>query len=199
MQQQYLKTQIVTASKEQLVLLLYDGILRFTEQGKQALIRNEIDVAHTAFMRAQAIIMELVYTLNREEGGEIAENLARLYAYAFNALIVANLQHEPAKVDEVQNIFRGIREGWIGAMRNMGVDLPGEKPADAPASTPAIPAPATSESATPASTPSSPAPKASATYGAGRTAGTSRQPFAPPPARAAMVSAEPRVALNLQG
>ena len=190
MQQQYLKTQIVTASKEQLVLLLYDGVLRFTEQGKQALLRAEIDIAHTAFMRAQAIIMELVYTLNREEGGEIAENLARLYAYAFNALIVANLKHEPAKVDEVQNIFRGIREGWVGAMRNMGVDVPGDQPpADAqPAA--GEPAPATLESAAPA--------KASATYGAGRTA-TARQPFAPPPARAAMAPAEPRAALNLQG
>ena len=177
---QYLKTQIVTASKEQLVLMLYDGILRFSEQGRQGLLRGEIDIAHTAFMRTQAIIMELVYTLNREDGGEIASNLARLYAYAFNALIQANLKHDTAKIDEVQNIFRGIREGWIGAMQRMGVETPPE----------AIPQP---EIRTASDTP--------ATYGASRTA-TIRQPFAPPPTRAAAMAppeSEPRVTLNFQG
>ncbi|MCD7897620.1 MAG: flagellar export chaperone FliS, partial [Planctomycetaceae bacterium] len=119
--QQYLKTQVETASKEQLVVMLFDGILRFTEIARKAIESKQIEDSHHALMRAQAIVMELICTVDKEKGGEIANNLMALHAYAFNCLITANMRKDVSKLDEVQNIYRKLREGWVGAMENLGI------------------------------------------------------------------------------
>lgn len=133
---QYLKTQIETASKEQLVVMLFDGIIRFTELARKAMREGQVEDTHNALMRAQAIVMELICTVDRDKGGEIAGNLMGLHAYAFNCLIVANMKKEEAKIDEVQGIYRELREGWIGAMERLGISG-GAAPASAPAPAPA--------------------------------------------------------------
>lgn len=120
--QQYLKTQVQTASKEQLVLMLFDGAIRFCENGKQAIENGEIEPMHVNLVRAQNIIMELNYTLDRKNGGEIAENLARLYGYSLLSLVEANLRRKASKVDEVLDILRPIRESWLGAMEKLKRD-----------------------------------------------------------------------------
>ncbi|MDR1612490.1 MAG: flagellar export chaperone FliS [Planctomycetota bacterium] len=118
---QYLKTQVETASKEQLVVMLFDGIVRFTEQARKSMERNEIENIHQQLMRAQAIVMELIYTVDREKGGEVARNLLALHAYAFNCLIQANLKRDTAKIDEVQEIYRKLRDAWSSAMGSLGI------------------------------------------------------------------------------
>ncbi|MCC8179344.1 MAG: flagellar export chaperone FliS, partial [Planctomycetes bacterium] len=118
---QYLKTQIDTASKEQLVVMLFDGIIRFTEQARKAINDNEIEDSHHALMRAQAIIMELICTVDKEKGGSIADNLLSLHAYAFNCLIVCNMHKDVTKIDEVQKIYRELRDGWVQAMDSLGI------------------------------------------------------------------------------
>lgn len=137
--QQYLKTQVETASKEQLVVMLFDGILRFTEQARKAIREKAIEDCHNALMRAEAIVMELIVTVDKEKGGDIAKNLIGLHAYAYNALVQCNLHKDEAKIDEVQNIYRKLREGWVGAMTTLGIGsqaqqsaapvLPGQPPA----------------------------------------------------------------------
>ncbi|MBN2714189.1 MAG: flagellar export chaperone FliS [Planctomycetes bacterium] len=116
---QYLKTQIQTASKEQLVLMLYNGVIRFCNQGKKFMEEKDWEQSHENLMRAQAIIMELLYNLDNEKGGEIAQNLTRLYTYTFQRTIVANMQHDTAPIDEVVRIISGIRDSWAEAMNNV--------------------------------------------------------------------------------
>lgn len=145
---QYLKTQVETASKEQLVLMLFDGILRFTEQARKALRENAIEEGHNALMRAEAIVMELIVTVDKEKGGEIATNLIGLHAYAYNALVQCNLHKDESKIDEVQNIYRKLREGWVGAMASLGIGPHAQQQAAAPKTLPTgnapTPAPKTS-------------------------------------------------------
>ncbi|GHS92937.1 hypothetical protein FACS1894107_09940 [Planctomycetales bacterium] len=112
----YRQTQIHTASKEQLVLMLYDGVIRFSEQGRQAILDKNIEKKQFALVRSQDIIFELVNGLDHEKGGEIAANLARLYAYAIKRLVDANLKNDTAGIDETQDIFRNLREAWAVAM-----------------------------------------------------------------------------------
>ncbi len=137
---QYLRTKIQTASREELVLMLFDGVGRFCELGKLALIKGKHEDSHEALLRAQAIIMELLYGLDREQGGEIAENLGRLYGYTFNCLIAANMKKKPEKIEEVQGIFRELREGWTAAMNKLKAESATAAP-DQPEAAP--PAPAT--------------------------------------------------------
>lgn len=126
---QYLKTQVETASKEQLVVMLFDGIIRFTEQARKAIDNKEIEVSHNALMRAQAIVMELIVTVDKEKGGEVAKNLMALHAYSFNCLVQCNLRKDVTKIDEVQGIYRKLREGWVGAMESLGIVTGAQKAA----------------------------------------------------------------------
>ena len=136
---QYLKTQIETATKEQLVVMLFDGIIKFTEQARSAIQANNIEESHHSLMRAQAIVMELICTIDKDKGGEVADNLMSLHAYAFNCLIVCNMKKDVTKIDEVQKIYRELREAWVGAMDNLGIASASGKSAAAPSA----PAPAT--------------------------------------------------------
>lgn len=115
-QNAYKQTAISTASKEQLVLMLYDGIIRFSEQGRQAIENKDIEKKQFALVRTQDIIFELINGLDFDNGGEIATNLSRLYSYAIRRLVDANLKNDTTGIDETQNIFRNLREAWAGAM-----------------------------------------------------------------------------------
>ncbi len=115
----YLRTKIQTASKEELVLMLYDGVIRFTKQGMTAMEEGRVEDAHTAYLRAQDIVLELFHALDRETGGEIAENLARLYSYSYRALIRANIKRDQEEGEGVMRIFRELRAGWVGAMEKV--------------------------------------------------------------------------------
>lgn len=116
---QYLKTKIETASKEQLVLMLMDGVLRFSEQARKAIEEKNEEERHLKLIRCQDIIFELIAGIDRDQGGEVAENLGRLYSYSIRCLVVANLDKNAEKISEVQRIFRELREGWAGAMESL--------------------------------------------------------------------------------
>ncbi len=137
--EQYLRTQVETASKEQLVVMLFDGIIRFTETARKAIEAKKIEESHHALMRAQAIVMELICTVDKEKGGDLAKNLMGLHAYAFNCLITCNMKKDVSKIDEVQNIYRKLREGWVGAMESLGI---GASKAAAPSGAAVPPKPA---------------------------------------------------------
>ncbi len=165
----YLKTQVETASKEQLVVMLFDGIIRFSEQARKAINQNDFENVQHFLMRAQAIVMELIYTVDREKGGEVAKNLLGLHAYAFNCLIVANMKKDTSKIDEVQKIYRELREGWVGAMESLGLTTKASsvpQAAQTQAAAPTQPAP-TATAAKPGAAAAKPP---LATYGAGKTA-----------------------------
>ncbi len=174
---QYLKTQIETASKEQLVVMLFDGIIRFTENARKAIEEKSVEDSHHNLMRAQAIIMELICTVDKEKGGDIANNLLSLHAYAFNCLIVCNMKKDVTQIDEVQKIYRELREAWVGAMDSLGISSNAGKPLPvAPAQPVANAAPVAAGVAKPAlnvaAKPAAPAAPAQAAtgYGMGRTA-----------------------------
>lgn len=108
--EQYRQTAVQTAPPEQLVIMLYDGAIRFLEQAKAALLQGEDASAPAS--RAQEIIVELASSLNHEVGGEIASNLARLYDFWLQWLIQAQVKRDTAKIDEVLVMVRELREAW---------------------------------------------------------------------------------------
>jgi flagellar protein FliS len=113
---EYLKTQIQTASREQLVLMLYDGAIRFSDQARDRIVTGDLEGAHDLLIRAQNIVLELLYALDRKTGGEVAGNLASLYTYCYNRLVEANVHHAPERVDESTSVLKGLREAWAQAI-----------------------------------------------------------------------------------
>jgi len=107
--EQYRQTSIQTAPPEQLVVMLYDGAIRFLEQAKVAL-REGKDPAEPV-SRAQDIIVELLASLNRS-AGDIADNLSQLYEFWIRRLFLALARRDATMVEEVSVMVRDLRESW---------------------------------------------------------------------------------------
>ncbi|GMV38132.1 MAG: hypothetical protein AMXMBFR61_26400 [Fimbriimonadales bacterium] len=108
----YRKTAVETASPLDLILMLYDGALRFLERGRAAMERRDLDQQNESLTRAQAILTELTVCLDMEQGGEVAANLLGLYGYMSNRLVEANVNDDPNAVQEVARLLGELRESW---------------------------------------------------------------------------------------
>jgi flagellar secretion chaperone FliS len=111
--QEYQKGAVNGASPVQLVIMLYDGALRFMEAGKHAMQTKELEKQNVSLQRAQKIVMELMACLDMHNGGDIAKNLLGLYTYALEQLVDANLKDDPAGIDRTIRIFSELRESWV--------------------------------------------------------------------------------------
>ncbi len=124
----YQSQSILTASPGQLVLLLFDGALRFMHQARAGFAQPEdtpkrLETINTSILRAQAILNELRANLNHEAGGEIAQNLDRLYDYYLRRLFEANLRKQEAPLIEVEGLVRTLRDGWAEMLRSSEVKV----------------------------------------------------------------------------
>ncbi len=126
----YYAQSILTASPGQLVLMLYDGALRFLGQAQAAFASDassprRIEQINTSILRAQNILIELQSNLDHQSGGKYAADLARLYDYYLRRLLEANLQKRPEPVDEVERLLRQLRDGWAEMLRKDEVQSSG--------------------------------------------------------------------------
>ena len=120
--QSYRKVATQTASPGQLVLMLYDGAIRFSEQALAGFEHRGDPLAFNQTInnnlhRAQAIIMELNAVLNMARGGEVAFNLRRLYLYMDRRLREANIRKQKEPIVEVIMRLRVIRDSWEEMLR----------------------------------------------------------------------------------
>lgn len=114
--QQYRTNEINTADSRKLILLLYEGAIKFLQCAKQK--AEMADVAARAYNlnRATAILLELLRCLDMERGGEIAMNLRALYIFMLRRLLQANLQNDPRMIGECIAIVENLHAGWEQAM-----------------------------------------------------------------------------------
>ncbi|HWA84455.1 MAG TPA: flagellar export chaperone FliS [Fimbriimonadaceae bacterium] len=111
--QEYQKGAVNGASPVQLVIMLYDGALRFMEAGKYAMAARDLEKQNTNLQKAQKIIMELMSCLDMQNGGDIAKNLLALYTFAYDQLVQANIKDEPGGIENSIQIFSQLRESWV--------------------------------------------------------------------------------------
>ncbi len=116
--QKYKDAQYETASPEKLLIMLYNGAIKFARQAKEGMKEKDIELANNKIKRVQAIINELMVTLDMEQG-EIAENLYNLYEYINRRLIQANIRKDPEIVDEVLSLLEELKGAWEDAIKNL--------------------------------------------------------------------------------
>jgi flagellar protein FliS len=109
--QAYREAAVLTASPEQLVVMLYDGAIRFLRQGEMAMREGAIAHTNDRLQRAEAILDELQATLN-PEAGEIAERLEGIYVFCRRLLIEARIERDPAKVGRTAALLAELRGAW---------------------------------------------------------------------------------------
>ena len=110
--QEYRKNAVMGASPVQLVVMLYDGALRFMEGGKRAMAQGEIFKQNDQLQRAQNIVLELMSTLDMKKGGDVSKNLLALYTYVLEQLVEANIRDDAVYIDRASKVMSELREGW---------------------------------------------------------------------------------------
>ncbi|HEY6781569.1 MAG TPA: flagellar export chaperone FliS [Thermoleophilaceae bacterium] len=110
-QNAYNRNSVLSASPERLVLMLYDGALRFLGQAGLAMREGTVEQANGRLRRAEAIIDELNATLN-PEAGEMAQQLGSIYLFCRRTLIEAQLAQDSVKVDAVARLLGELRGAW---------------------------------------------------------------------------------------
>lgn len=115
--QAYRSNAVLTASPGQLVLMLYDGVLKSLVIARDAFDRpaqdpRRIETINHQLLKAQTILAELQGGLNLEAGGEFALTLHRLYDYHNRRLFEANLRKEIEPIVEVERLVRQLRDAW---------------------------------------------------------------------------------------
>jgi flagellar protein FliS len=109
----YKQQSILTATPGQLVVMLYDGCLRFLHQGAHAMRDGNLAEAGTRLARAEAIIDELLSTLDLEQGGVIASRLQGIYVFCVRQLMEARLGRDADKIDKVGELLSELRDSWV--------------------------------------------------------------------------------------
>ncbi|MDR2826268.1 MAG: flagellar export chaperone FliS [Deltaproteobacteria bacterium] len=108
----YMQTNVSTTSPGELVVLLYDGAIKFLNQAKQLIAERNYAQKGIAISKAMDIINELSSVLNREKGGELAENLYKLYFWCNTRLAMANLKLDKDIIDSVIKVLSGLRSAY---------------------------------------------------------------------------------------
>jgi flagellar protein FliS len=114
--QQYKKNQIETAKPEEILIMLYEGAIRFLVLSKKAMQEKNLEKANTNLIKAQHIIREFMDSLDMEIGGPMAINLYNLYEYLHHRLVQANIKKDVAIVDDVLDHLRSLKATWEEAI-----------------------------------------------------------------------------------
>lgn len=121
----YRQTEVQSRTPLELVVMLYDGALRFIAQARDAIERKDIRARREAISRALAIMSELQSTLDMDKGGIISEKLDSLYVYINGRLIDASSKQDTRPIDEAARLLTGLRDSWAEAARETAATAPG--------------------------------------------------------------------------
>ena len=113
---QYLANTVLSASPEQLMLLLYDGAGRFLAQAIQAIRDGQIEQRTHGINRASAIVAEFAATLDRSQAPALADDLSALYGYMLRRMMQANLKNDAEPLVEVKGLLADLRATWAEAI-----------------------------------------------------------------------------------
>ena len=110
--QAYQKNKYETASPHRLILMLYEAALVQLDRAERAIEQRDIAERNRTLQKAQDILVELVSSLNMQQGGEIARNLRQLYLYMIDRLTQANIKSDIEAIREVRGLLQPIKSAW---------------------------------------------------------------------------------------
>lgn len=115
----YHKTSVATASKEKVLLMLYEGCIRNLRKCKIAMENKNWAEKGIHLGKAQDIVNELSNSLNFEVGGDLAKQLEALYLHVFQETTKANIENDPAKIAHCIKVMETLYEGWKEAVEKL--------------------------------------------------------------------------------
>ncbi len=125
--QNYQTAEVQTADQRRLIVMLYDGAIRFLKKADAKIEARDFEGAHNYLVRSREIVAELLASLRPEIAGQIGANLKRLYVYVFNRIVEANLLKDQTILAEVIGILTTLRQGWENIKPAPQARRPGEE------------------------------------------------------------------------
>lgn len=124
----YLRTKVLTASREELRLMLLDGAIKFASQGREGLAARNYEASYNGISQCRNIVLELLTTIKPEFDPELCDRVKAIYTFLYSELVEASLQKSIEKLDGVIKILTYERETWAMLMDKVAADR--GKPAD---------------------------------------------------------------------
>lgn len=113
----YKNNSVNFASKEQLLLMLLDGAVKFSKIAKNAMEEKDVRKAHENIIKTENIFYELIATLDVERAGNWATSLVQIYEFIIQRLVDANMKKDVAIMDEVIPLIEEVRDTWEEAYK----------------------------------------------------------------------------------
>lgn len=117
--QKYKTTAVTSASREKILLMLYEGAIKFVKRAMKACEEKNIAERGLNIGRACDIVMELNNTLDHKVGGDISKNLEQLYVFITDQLTKANITGEAKYLTDALKILETLNEGWVQAVEKL--------------------------------------------------------------------------------
>lgn len=125
---EYLKNRVMTASPTEIIVMLYDAAISNLEAAQTCIQQRNRAGSGMHISKAQRIVAELISSLNRQDGGEVVQQLDALYSFVIDRLVTGNLRQDQAALGEAARVMKTLREGWAtivsdqsGGRMNAGV------------------------------------------------------------------------------
>lgn len=115
----YKKTSVETASKEQILLMLYQAAIKNCKKGIEAIEQNNISKKGEYIGKMQDIVVELSNSLDFEVGGDVAKELSSLYDYLLYASTQANIKIEKSHLEGCLKVLNTLYDGWTEAVKSL--------------------------------------------------------------------------------
>ncbi|MFO0857968.1 MAG: flagellar export chaperone FliS [Phycisphaerales bacterium] len=131
----YLRTRVMTASPEELRLMLLEAAVRFARQGREGMTTKNYELTFTGMSSARDIVVELLTTIRDDVAPELAANVKALYAFMYKELVDASINKDVAKLDKVIELLEYEVETWRLLMIKLADErraAQGDVPTEAP-------------------------------------------------------------------
>jgi len=125
----YQKNQVAGMSQKDLILLLHNGALKFLDQAREELAKDNVEGFADRVERIHRIVQHLYTTLDFDAGGEIAEKLGSIYSFIISQLYIVNSTRSVAIIEDLKEVISNLKEGWqeIDSEATAGVDSYAER------------------------------------------------------------------------
>ena len=115
----YKKTSVQTASKEQILLMLYQAAIKHCKKAIRAIDEKDLSTKGESIGRLQDIVIELSNSLDFEVGGDVARELASLYDYIMYSTTQANIKIDKAPLESSLKVLTTLYDGWAQAIKTL--------------------------------------------------------------------------------
>jgi len=112
----YLKTKVMTASPEELRMMLLDGAIRFANTAKFGLENKDHEKIYEGFTQCRDIVLELTNTIDPRPNPELAENVKGIYVFLYGELVSASINKDVKQLDKAIELLEYERETWAQLM-----------------------------------------------------------------------------------